>query len=83
MTDMQAQSSSQGVNYDRISVDGSRHQIHLRITISRVTPITREQRPGFSKERRIKNGSQRVPSRYSGFKGNVRLCPILPPDATY
>ena len=72
MLDMQAQSSSQGVNYDRISVDGFPHQIHLRITISRVVPITRERRPGFSKEARIKNGSQQIPSRYSGFMENVR-----------
>jgi hypothetical protein len=47
MLDMQAQSSSQGVNYDRIFVDGSRHQIHLRITTSHATPITGERRPGF------------------------------------
>src|SRR5882757_5010705 len=82
MLDRQAQLSLQGVNYDRIFVDGSRHQIHLPITISRVTPITRERRPGFSREGRIGNGSQHVPSRYSGFMENVCPCPIPLPDAT-
>src|SRR6266576_1057335 len=82
MLDMQAQSSSQGINYNRIFVHGSCHQIHLRITISRVTYITRERRPGFSKGGRIMNGIQQVPRRYSGFMGNVCPCPILPPDAT-
>jgi hypothetical protein len=79
MLDMQAQLSSQGVGYDRIFVDGSRHQIHLPITISRVTPITREQRPGFSKERHTRNGSQQAPSRYSGFVENVCLIPFRCP----
>src|SRR5713101_7634589 len=79
MLDMQAQPSSQGINYDKIFVDGSRHRIHLRITISRATPITRERRPGFLKEGHIMNGSQQIPSRYSGFMGSVRPCPILPP----
>jgi len=78
MLDMQAQSALQGINYDRIFVDGSRHQIRLQITISRVTPIMREPRPGFSKERRMRNGNQQVPSRYSGFMANVRLCPFHP-----
>jgi hypothetical protein len=64
-------------------MDGSRHKIHLRITISRAMPITREQRPGFTKEGRTTNGSQQVPSRYSGFMGNVCPCPVLPPDAIY
>jgi hypothetical protein len=36
-------------------------------------PITREPRHGFSMEGRITNGSQRAPSRYSGFMENVRL----------
>jgi hypothetical protein len=81
MLDVHAQSSSQGINYDRIFVDGSRHKIHLRITISRATPITRERRPGFLKERPIRNGGQhwQVPSPYSGFMENVR--PVLPPAA--
>jgi hypothetical protein len=83
MPDIQAQPFSQEINYDRIFVDGSRHKIHRPITISRVTPITKERRPGFSKEGHIRNGSQQVPSRYSGFMGNVRPCPILPPEATY
>ena len=81
MLDMQAH-SSQGINYDRIFVDGSRHQIHLQITISHATPITRERRPGFSKEGCIRNGSHQVPSRYSGSMENVCTCPILLPDAT-
>ena len=72
MLDMKVQSFLQGVNYDRISVDGSRHQIHLRVTISLVTPITKEHRPGFSREEHIRNGSQQVPSPHSGFMGNVR-----------
>jgi hypothetical protein len=45
-------------NYDRSFVDGFRHQIHLRITISHPTPVTTERRPGFSKEGRIRNGSE-------------------------
>ena len=81
MLDIPAQSSSQGISYDRIFVDGSRHKIHLRITISHAAPITRELRPGFSKEGRIRNGSQQDPSRYSGFMANVCPCLILPPDA--
>ena len=80
--DIQAQPFSQGINYDKISVDGSRHQIHQRITISRVMLITRERRPGFSKEGYIRNGSQQVPNCYSGFMGNVCPCLILPPDPT-
>jgi hypothetical protein len=77
--DMQTQPFLQEINYDRIFVDGSRHQIHLRTTISHATPITRERRPGFSKEGRITNGSQLVPSRCSGLMENVRPCPILTP----
>ena len=82
MQDMQTHLSSQGVHYDRIFVDGSRHKIHLRITISHATPITGERRPGFSKEGHIRSGSQQVPSRYSGFMENVCPYPILPLDAT-
>jgi hypothetical protein len=81
MPDLQAQSSSQGIKYDRIFVDGSRHQIHLSITILHAVPITKEQRPGFSRGGRMRSGSREVPSRYSGFMGNVRPCPILLPDA--
>ena len=80
--DIQSQPFLQGINYDKISVDGSRHQIHLRITISRVMLITRERRPGFSKEGHTGNGSQPVPSHYSGFMGNVCPCLILLPEAT-
>ena len=79
--DLRAQLLSQGISFDRIFVDGSRHKIRLRIIISHAAPITRELRPGFSKEVRIRNGSQQDPNRYSGFMGNVRLCPILLPDA--
>ncbi len=78
LLDMQAQPSLQGINYNRNFVDGSRHRIHLRITISRTTRITRERRPGFSKEGRIMNGSQQVPTRSSGFMGNVRCLILLP-----
>jgi hypothetical protein len=74
MLDMQSQSLQQGINYDRIFVDGSRHKIHLQITLSHATPITRERRPGFSKEGRTRNGSQQVLSHYSGFMENV--CPV-------
>jgi hypothetical protein len=73
---------SQGISYDRIFVDGSRHQIHLRIIILRVTPIMKEPRPGFSREQHTRNGSQQVLSHYSGFMENVCPCPILPSDAT-
>ena len=66
-----------------ILVDGSRQQIHLRITILHAMPITREQRPGFSKEVPITNGSQQGPTHSSGFMGNVRPYFMPPPDATY
>jgi hypothetical protein len=79
---MLTQSSSQGINYYRTFVDGSRHKIHLRIIISHATPITRERPPGFSKEGRITNGSQQDPSPYSGSMENVCPCStgIMPPD---
>ena len=83
MLGMQAQSFSQEISYDRISVDGSRHQIHRPTTISHVTPITRERRPGFSKAAHITNGSQQVPTRSSGFMENVRPVPfrgLTPPN---
>ena len=72
MPDIQAQHFSQGIIYDRSFVDGSRHQIRLRITISLLMPITRVRRPGFSREGRIGNGSQPVPTRSYGFMENVR-----------
>src|SRR6266404_3613614 len=78
--DVQAQSSSQGINYERIFINGFRHQTHLRITMSRVTAITKERQPGFLKTGHIRNG--RVPTRSSGFMEIVRPCPIPPPNAT-
>ena len=83
ISDLSAGPSTQGISYDRIFVDGSLPKIRLRITISHAALITRELRPGFSKEGRIRNGSQQDPNRYSGFMENVCPCPILSPDTTY
>ena len=72
MPEILAQPFSQGINYDRSSVDGSIHQIRLRITILHLMPITRERRRGFSRGDRMRNGSQPVPTHSSGFMENVR-----------
>jgi hypothetical protein len=48
----------QGINYDRIFMDGSRHRIHPRVTTLHIAPITRERRPGFLMATHIRNGSQ-------------------------
>ena len=37
-----------------------RHLVHLQTTLSHSTPITREQRPGFSKEGRTRGGQKSV-----------------------
>ena len=81
MRDIQAQSSSQGVNYDTIFVDGSLHQIRRRIITLHVVLITREPQPGFFKAAYIMNGNLHL--RFSGSMENVRTCPtpyLTPPD---
>jgi len=70
MLDVQAQSSFQGANCDRTFVDGSLHQIRLRITILHVVLVTREQRIGSLKGVSLENGNQLVP--YCGFTESVR-----------
>jgi len=70
MLDVQAHSPFQGANCDRTFVDGSPHQIPLRITILHVVFIIREQRIGSLKAVSLKNGDQLVP--YCGFTESVR-----------
>jgi hypothetical protein len=70
---MQAQASFQGINYDRIFVDGSRHQTHLRTITLRVMLITKEPRHGSSEAVFTRIGNQQLLSHYSGFMENVRL----------
>ena len=82
MLDMLAQSYLQGINYEINFLDGFRHQIHLRIKLLHARAVTWERRSGCLKEGHIKNGSQQVPSRCSGFMENVCPCHIPPPDAT-
>jgi hypothetical protein len=73
--DIHAQASLQGINYDRISVDGSRHQIRLQIITLRIIPTTREPRHGSSKAVFTRIGNQQRLSRFSGFMENVRPSP--------
>ena len=70
MLDVQAQSFFQGVNCDRTFIDGSLHQIHLRITILHVVLAIREQRTGSLKVVSSEDGNQLVP--YCGFMESVR-----------
>ena len=65
--------STQGINYDRIFVDGSPHQIHPRTITLRAALITREPQLGSRKEAYIVNGNQHL--RFSGSMENVRCCP--------
>ena len=71
-------SSFQGINCGRTFTNGYPHQIHLRTIISHVVPITKEQRPGSSKEPSSRNGCPRV--RFFGFMVNVHLS-CFPPNA--
>jgi len=70
MLDVQAQSSFQGANCNRTFIDGSLHQIRLRITILHVVLVIREQRIGFLKVVSLGSGNQRVPC--CGFTESVR-----------
>jgi hypothetical protein len=72
---LQAQASLQGINYDKIFADGSRHQIRLRIITLRAILITKEPRHGSSEAALTKIGNQQILSHYSGFMENVRLSP--------
>ena len=75
MLGMQAQPSLQGINYDRIFVDGSPHQIRLRTITLHVMLITKEPPLGSSKAVFTGTGNQQVLNRSSGFMGNVRPSP--------
>ena len=72
---MQAQASLQGINYDRIFVNGSRHQIRLRTITLHIMLITREPRHGSSEAVFTRNGNQQLLNRCSGFMVNVRSSP--------
>ena len=83
---MQAQPSTQAINYDRIFVDGYPHQIHPRTITLRAMFITREPQLGSLKEAYIVNGNQHL--RFSGSMENVRLrrptsYPALPDGIFY
>jgi hypothetical protein len=73
--DIQVQASLQVINYDRIFVDGSRHQIRLRTITLRVMLVTREPRHGSSEAIYITIGNQQLLNRSSGSTENVRLSP--------
>ena len=79
MPDLQAQTLSQGITYDRIFVDGSRHRIHPQIITLHVMCITMELQIGSFKGTYITNGSQQVPSRFFGSMENVRPFPAAYP----
>ena len=69
MLDMQAQSHFQGANRDKTFIDGSLHQIRLRITILHVMLIIREQQTGSFKGVSLEGGKQLV--LYYGFTESV------------
>ena len=76
---LEAQTSLQGINYDRIFVDGSHHQIRLRTITLHVMVITKEPPLGSSKAVFTEIGNpQQVLNRSSGFMGNVRPSPTPP-----
>jgi hypothetical protein len=62
-----------------IILTGNQLRQHLRGWLSPQDPSTNH---NIACNAHHKNGSQQVPSRYSGFMENVCPCPILPPDAT-
>ena len=66
-----AQTSPQGINYDKIFVDGSLRQIHPRTITLPVVLITREPQLGSFKAAYIMNGNRHL--RFSGSMGNVSL----------
>jgi hypothetical protein len=67
------QTSSQGINYEKIFVDGSPHQIHPRTITLPVVLITREPQLGSFKAACIMNGNPHL--RFSGSMENVSLRP--------
>ena len=76
-----AQAALQGINYDKIFVNGSHRRIRPRTTTSRVVLITREPQAGSFKVAYTMNGNRRL--RFSGYMENVRSCPkpfLAPPD---
>ena len=70
-----AQPSSQGINYDGISVNGSHHQIRPQIITLPVALITREPQLGSFKAVYIMNGNRHL--RFSGSMGSVSLYSTL------
>ena len=67
---VQAEPSSQGINYDRTLAGGSLRRIPLLTTTSRAVPIISKQRTGFSMEVSLPNGSPMV--HFCGSTENVR-----------
>ena len=65
--------SSQGTNHGRTFANGSPHQTHPQIIISRVVLIIREQQHGSFKAVSSRNGGQQV--RSFGSTENVCTCP--------
>ena len=81
---MQAQSSSQGINYDRIFANGSPHLIRLLIKTLHVVPIASNQQSGFSKEVSSPNGKSM--GRFCGYTESVRSPDIpsaMPADSHF
>jgi hypothetical protein len=76
---VQAQSSSQGINYDRTFANGSLRPIPLLTTTLHVVPIASKEPSGFSKELSSPNGNLMV--RYCGSTENVRSPYISSPMA--
>ena len=62
----------QEIKYNRIFIDGSRHQIRLRTITLRVIFITREPQHGSSEAVFTRVGKQQPLNRLSGFMENVR-----------
>jgi hypothetical protein len=67
---VQAQSSAQGINYDRTFANGSLRRTPLLTTTLHVVPIASKQRSGFSKEVFSPNGNRMA--RSCGSTENVR-----------
>ena len=67
---MQANSSSQGINYDMNFANGSLRPTRLLITTLHVVPIASKERTGFSEEVSSPNGDLMV--RFCGSTENVR-----------
>ena len=80
MLDAQAQPHFQGAKRDKTFIDGSLHQIPLRITILHVVLIIREQPIGSFKVVSLEGGKQLV--LYCGFTESVRSLYHFLPTAT-